>query len=264
MALMAMSANILGSDGWTWRLPESQISLQQGYGNCRKTSICPIGAAGEPQLILAGDSHAKHLVHGVDAWGKLRGIAVLAMTSPSCNLTFDMTGASGRQGSRCASLQAEFEQTLAKYPDVPVLLSELWRGYATVDITEAALADFLGKHAGRTIIVVGQAPQPDRKRYLCGYVPSIVMGEKHCINFNPDRSAEMITERWKTLISKFPNAELAELTSAICNGETCAVSDKGDNLFADSHHFSASGSLFIASRSLAPLLDPHFKVNIGH
>ncbi len=228
------------SGGWSWHLKTKYLVGNEGYYPCKKIHECPIGAEGDPAVILTGDSHATHLTAGFHNWATREGKGALVLTAPSCNIPM-ATGVNEFK-KPCEALSKVADRRFRQYPGVPLVVAQRWRGYPEQEKMLDALDRFLAAHSDRLVLVVGQMPQLPRATHRCGRHHSYILDESICETGAFDKIAPQTTMQVAQVVAKHPSARLIDPVKTFCKTDTCRTSIDNYRVYIDAHHISANAA----------------------
>jgi hypothetical protein len=168
MLLMCGSLGVgMGLNGWSWRLPESAVIVDQLSGQfdpfrepCHgvekallEKSECTIGVVREDRsfdVAVIGDSHAEVLIAAFDKLLKPRGLSGRQVTTNGCVPLFDVRVISGRGVERCRDFAETVSTFLERHDQLEfVVLSARWALYSETRWLE-------GESAARRFLVDAQ------------------------------------------------------------------------------------------------------------
>lgn len=289
LVVAGIAADGVLSEGWPRRLDavareHAAARTRTGYPPCAPTDVvCRFGStANEVDIVVIGDSHAKHLVHGLDTYAKARQLSVLSLTDRACApLPEVYTALRGVVQTRCTTSRKRIFETLDSVRPRLVLLSFGYLGYqrafSTVDGTPLDFdtpADFAKYFEGRIEAGIERFAADDRVFAIVlptlrpGFDPVECLGRPRLVDrrgwrgrcplepanklFAPSRPIERALVE---LAARRVDTQVLDPNVALCPEQTCRLTDDdGHLLFSDYHHLSAAGSDAVFG-ALAPRLD---------
>ncbi len=247
--LVGLSIN--RGDGWSWRIVSQYAVAEDGYGLCRDKIDCVISETGETSLVLAGDSHAKHLAEGLALVSDR--FEAKALTSLAC----DLTGAFEPRAAwleKCYSLRMLFAAHLAATPDAKIVYAQRWRAYGTLNEMAAALQEFLEKHRTRKTLIIGQLHEVGDHQSLCGSVSDYIYDARLCEKPLSTANADSYNAALEKVVNAFPNATLIRPQKALCPDGICRGTIGKEPVFVDSQHISAFAARRLFENEVIPWL----------
>jgi peptidoglycan/LPS O-acetylase OafA/YrhL len=254
IGIMFSAADMWATIGWQWRVPNAMPPAIAGYGACAGNDHCVVGAKNGTSVLVIGDSHARHLVAGLDKFGQANGIVFSVYTAPSCLITPYGLGLRTAFQDECKKLERAFSAELAKSANIAVVMAQRWRLYDDFPKVQDDVAAFLKKNQGHPILLVGQVPQPLRPVSLCGQVPPYIFDRKLCSIFETDKVANAMAVRFANVVAAAPNAVFANPSDGLCNSGGCEATEDGLSNYADGHHLSVTGSTRVVLSVVGPAL----------
>jgi peptidoglycan/LPS O-acetylase OafA/YrhL len=254
IGIMFTSSDMWATLGWQWRVPNAMPPAIAGYGACAVNDHCVVGAKSGTMVLVVGDSHARHLVAGLDKFGKANGIVFSVHTAPSCLITPYGLGLNTAFQEQCKKMEQSFSVELAKSENVAIVMAQRWRGYGDFQKVQDEVTEFIKNNSGHPILLVGQVPQPMRPVSLCGQLPAYVFDHKLCSVFERDVMAKNIAGRLTIVAANAPNAAFANPSDGICNSIGCEATEGGVSNYSDGHHLSVTGSTRVVSSVIGPSL----------
>lgn len=223
VAVLSIPAvHAMSNNGWEWRINGSEsIENEAASYVCRNhkeiskvESICTAGAdkIGQADVLLIGDSHAEHLVTGIDYLGKKYNLEIDVWTHYGCPPIFGtyVMQKFGRQHWReeCKQQSTQWEQAISSSRYRHIILAGRWMnlyepdGYGQSAIRTRFLVDdgnpvmdenvsrelFRSKlrstveeinKSGAKAIVISQIPLLVRNMQDCNKIPDYLVTERH-------------------------------------------------------------------------------------
>ena len=254
ISLALVVSSILWTSGWSWRLKTPYTPSAEGYGVCKRTQECKFDRSGAVSVILAGDSHAKHLATGLGYWATQESKSAVLLTSPSCGVPSKLKTAP-HHGPQCLKIKKLLADNLTAHPNATVVIAQRWRGYGEKEQVASALEAFLSKHRSQKIVVIGQFPQPELPQYLCGNIPSYVFANEKCETKYRDDGAAQYNVLLKAVVGKFTNAEFANPAMALCENGLCKGVIGHNPVFSDEHHVTDFAGKYLFKNLFSPFLE---------
>lgn len=226
---------------------------------------CEIGdiASGTTTIALVGDSHAGHLIEGLDAWGRDNRVRFVTYLKTWCAGTGQPGIAAAHVGSggavrSCATWGVGVvDSILADSRIEAVMYANYTRPYTLPDPTHAGRTisadDFAAGwtrliEGDRTVIAVRDVPTMRPMQ-----VPQCIAGQPGVVDPCTRPRAEVLpAEDVDPLVvaaTANPDVELIDLTPIFCDEATCHTLIGGVIAYFDAHHLTSTFSL-----SLAPIL----------
>lgn len=197
-----------------------------------------------PNILLWGDSHAAHLIHGFRR--ALPQATLMRATMAQCT-PYDEPG----QSAACTEFNGRLPglaRDLA--PDI-VVLSGNWTRTAMAPVAQASLLATIEAitEAGSRVVVIGPSPQFDRPLpdLLIATSRFGVTSEGHMLTFFAEVDAFL-----RALVKDVPRTDYVSLLTLLCTGSDCVLqTSDGAPLAWDDGHFTAQGSELAVSRIVA-------------
>lgn len=282
VALVALHG---AQDGWPGRLDATASAFaaargKTGYTPCRESDVvCRVGAVGPTHLVVIGDSHAKHLIHGVDAYAKQRGVAAEILTENGCApLPGVTTARKGVVRQLCLKSRDTIDGRLAELQPRLVVYSLAYLGYRPAfvepDGTPIPFADddaFARYFAERLEASMDRIRAPRFGVVLPslrpGFDPVECLGRPRILDRRDAAqrcpippaaqalaSSRAVVRALEALAERRDDLTLLDPNVALCPDGACRVVDDGRLLYSDHHHLTAPGADLVVA-SFADQLD---------
>lgn len=208
-------------------------------------------ATDKPNVLIWGDSHAAHLVHGFRT--SMPGVNFLHASSNSCPPVVD-----GRAdyGDYCEKLNA-FMFTQFDFSAVDHVIISHREGLAEDMLRQTANTAKFVIARGPSVTIVGPSPSFNievSKVVLAGAFPIGRMQQKLDQELNK-RPFEI--EKEVIASGVLDGIDYVSSLKALCSGTSCsAFTETGDPIFHDQDHYTTAGSITVAQRLIdqSPIL----------
>jgi len=202
-------------------------------------SAC-IAKGPHPRILLWGDSHAAHLVHGLKQ--ALPKTTLMRASMAQCAPDIE-----AGQSAACTDFNRRLPGLVRDLaPDI-VMISANWMSSAMTPTTQASLlatTKAITAAGGRTI-VIGPGPQFDRP------VPKILVASSRFGVASTGHEAYFLGEvdaSLRDLLKDQPQTDYVSLLALLCPGKDCVLqTPEGAPLAWDEGHLTAQGSELAAS-----------------
>ncbi|HET6534831.1 MAG TPA: SGNH hydrolase domain-containing protein [Sphingomicrobium sp.] len=284
--LIAVAASIIATDGLSNRFPQI-AALEAKLGRPAMCDGCHIGAPGEPQLVLWGDSHAAAISPSIRDVAHREKIPGVAFTSPGCP---PLIGAQPftrdePKSIRCRAFQEHALASIEALPRVTtIILAGRWalatettrfgdetRGRSFLrdsktdrnSVTESrrAFAEALPRtvraltkdHPKARILLIGQVPEPGFDPAEC--MIRAMMFDRDLSKCATVKSASRDRLRFSdSLIEQFaaddPQVGAIMLDRLTCASERCQTMMGITPLYRDVDHLSREGAVAVLRKCL--------------
>lgn len=260
--LILVAFSIRANDGYPARydfnLPEQDFRQVYREGSCLlqsetavdsyKLSNCRAGHAGAPSNILVwGDSHAAHLIPGLDEIGKRDGFQFYQASYGGCPpLAEPVVG-----DDQCGKFQQSIMDILSEDKTIStVVISANWGVYAARGDIVSAIEETIGaiRALDKDVVFVGPGPNYEID------VPSLFalslsrFGEWRPDKFPPRRN-QALQESLRRLVARTEVRSVFPY-EVFCEGDACEVIDasSGNLIIWDTNHLTIEGSRRLADR----------------
>lgn len=273
--LIVPAAAIWSSHGWTERIPADRVMLTSRDSRVLETkTYCSARDPSKPEnlftcqnfrgktrdIILWGDSHARHLVAGFSQLYPEHNIfvAYLSACVPQSGIGgFVHSYPEQSKTDACVERNRQALAFLKSYRRSTIVVSNSKRGdpETMAGPTKEILAELVA--AGHNAFVLGDFIRPGRHLVNCASVPGWLISDAHiklrCTGL-PDKMQEELAynERLDGLLDGFINPNHFH-----CPGGRCVHLDGSTVLYRDDHHLSPEGAVFLLSRLKAHLPIDH-------
>ena len=199
----------------------------------------------DKDIILWGDSHARHLIVGIS--NAFPNYNVYVMYLSGCNAQSGTSGYVNERSSiidrnNCVRRNRDAQSFLSTYrPSVVVLSSAKQATPAVVAGPSNTIIASLTA-AGHTAFMIGDFVRPSRSLASCWSVPALVIDDAHirerCVGLATRAKYEMqYNIAMEGLVPRFVNPNAIQ-----CPDGTCRYFKDGKLLYRDDHHLSSFGS----------------------
>ena len=288
--LIVPSATAWGNSGWKWRVSEPPQGIKDQLANSKQFHIDQYGgngypergwvsggANGIPDIVVIGDSHARHYAYGLDhVIGKPNNLNIY-LSSVSCILLPGMTRLTPGTDwdSLCSSALDNALEMLNKNPESVLIISQLWVSQLTIAATNPGrikvpdgsgqggynllldkIRELKSKIGNHELIVIGNVPgagspdiagcynRPVLARGDCLTKIGIKYSDVGSININ-----KSLAESGKIKGVYFINPQ-----DAFCHEGFCVAIKNDSILYSDGYHLSKAGSEFVISQEKEDIL----------
>lgn len=231
------------------------------------------------QVLILGDSHAKHFV---DYFTQNNvKIQIISNNGTYCYSLDKCIGSkkyfidpiTKQYGSLVNYLNLIDNTIAVQEKTVPIIISHRWYqhfkdNYQNLEqYLNAGIGKFISKYADRQFIVVGslfgvEAIDNITQCYMIKeynkYLPTALIDNLNCQQKNIlfDDKFRKINNHLKAFTLQYPNVSFIDPNPAICNNYYCRLfDDKGNPLFSDDNHLSIYGANFIGSKIFETLVN---------
>jgi peptidoglycan/LPS O-acetylase OafA/YrhL len=205
-----------------------------------------IAKGARPRLLLWGDSHAAHLVHGLKH--ALTRATLMRASMAQCTPYVE-----AGQSEACKDFNRRLPGLVRDLaPDV-VMISGNWTRTAMTPTAQAGLLATTRAitAAGSRVLVIGPSPQFDQA------VPRILLAASRFGVTSAGHAAEFLGEvdsSLRDLLKNQPQTDYVSLLALLCPDTDCVLqTPEGAPLAWDGGHLTAQGSEFVASRIVTAL-----------
>jgi peptidoglycan/LPS O-acetylase OafA/YrhL len=223
---------------------------------------CEFGETQHPDrtVVVVGNSHAGHLIAGLEAYGEANGWRVELMRKTGCTgaSTLELTERGCREWTETvlaelldrddvdAVVFATNDESLHYLGPADATESQLEQLRAGVTANLAALVA-----AGRTVVAVGDVPGTYSPAPECVYLHR--GDDDPCASPREEESGNLVAEAARAT----PGVAFVGLDQYFCDTDTCHVVIGGAVVYIDEHHLTAA-----FSRSLGPFLGAEIAVRM--
>ena len=230
------------------------------------------------QVLILGDSHAKHLVDYFTQ-NKVK-IQIISNNGTYCYSTDKCIGSKKyfidpitKQYGSLENYLNLIDNTIAKQDKrVPIIISHRWYqhfkdNYKNLEqYLNAGIGKLISNYPDRQFIVVGslfgvEAIDNITQCYMIKehnkYLPKSLIDTLKCQQKNIlfDDKFRIINSHIKTFTLQYPNVSFIDPNPAICKDNYCRLfDDNGNPLFSDDNHLSIYGANFIGSKLFEALV----------
>ena len=264
-ALFFISIGVMGN--YTQGFPERLSKYQQPLFNCSAErnifnenlgcfldlehnkdhfGSCTFKSTGTKNIVLWGDSHAAHLVSGLQAIGGYHHLTQLTATScqPILKMSFP-------NQPHCRDINTYVMEKIRRNPPDQVILAGRWDPHNQQWRQLKNTVEQLRKSGVHNIVIIGPAPIWDNQlphimaRFNIPFarLPRRLKDHVEADIFLTDRSMQLAAQQWQV--------SYISLLSMLCNQQGC-LSRLGKTpaqlMSLDEGHFTPAGSKYVASK----------------
>lgn len=291
MLTLLPASTIWSSNGWEWRV-NMPPQIKEQLADSKQFHIDQYGGAGytsqgwvypkaphNADIVLIGDSHAKHYAKGLDEVIAKTQKKNMYISSVSC---FFLPGMTRRTpgfdwDTLCQdALNKAIAVVKASPKDSIVVVSHSWSGqlskagilgqkepYAPGDSEEgyrfiaSKLGDLSKAVDGRKVIVIGNVP-PSQSEDISGCYSRPSFFAFDCEALASTNQASLKTSQGnailKEAVAKIPNVMFLDPEDALCENGVCHAIKDGVVLYSDSSHLSKAGSVEVITKFAKPII----------
>ncbi|HWD29921.1 MAG TPA: acyltransferase family protein, partial [Rhizomicrobium sp.] len=273
-ALFALSAGLPGRLPPDVRAIAAQAAAPMRGQWCNARQDCVSGDPALPgEAVLWGDSHARALVPGLEAFAAARHLRLRQLSRGGCPPLpgLDVTAPDAGPFARCAHDGRDALDRILHTPDVKlVILEARWEVYfnehrihpdaTAAQAFTAALASLLDTLAAHRIavLVIGNVPIfPDVAAHCYGRERMFGRDPAKCLGQSRAGALALLSQS-ETLIAQTAAAHHARYhaaTADLCDGTVCHAFWGGQLLYLDNHHLTPAGAALVGQglmRQLGP------------
>jgi peptidoglycan/LPS O-acetylase OafA/YrhL len=206
---------------------------------------CVLGDAGEPTILLYGDSNAAHYVGALRVIAEANGLTFRNLAHSSCPpIGSDPTPfTSARYREPCIASLEVAKDVLSEYQTVVIGAS--WAAYDLMDSLAfreqiAAQVDRLAG-AGKSVVLLGLIPPQPRFDRAC-LAKRALLPLVDCEQVRVREQVPEINVVLEEIASKYPHVWYLDPYPALCRNQRCLAYDSKTPLYYDAGHLSMSGS----------------------
>lgn len=182
-----------------------------------------------PNMIVVGDSHARHLIPG------------LISEFPEFNVIF-LASTGLHKGSRESLF--DLRDILSKTRDSDfVLLSSFWDDFGISDEFQVFIDEMVGYKA--PVFIDTGTPKFSFPSFRCKYGISIFLTSKLCENSSSFSLGENMRFDLGTLVEDYRGVTLLDSQKAFCRNNSCSMLRENEILFYDNNHLNSRGSVYL-------------------
>lgn len=279
MLMVLPASTIWASGGWEWRVDEARRELAAKMGNSKQFHIDNYGGAGYPysgwihggarevaDLVVIGDSHARHYANGLDKIIGPAGPNTIFISSVSCIVLPGMTRLTPGTDwdTLCPGALTKAIEAINKNPNSAVMISESWHtqlphagaldasssftgtnsveGYRFITEKLDELRSIIGN---RQLVIVGNVPGAGNPDVMgCFMRPSII--ESNCMSLLNITRDSIESRKGNDVLAQYAATRLNTIFldpfDAFCSEDVCASADEKAVYYSDSSHLSKAGS----------------------
>ncbi|MBW4032847.1 MAG: acyltransferase [Acidobacteria bacterium] len=207
------------------------------------------GPAGDPTLLLWGDSLTAQLYPGLESRGRALGYRLVQRTASSCPPELDNQYS---DRGNCNEINASTRAYIRKTRPAAVVINGRWPDDETQRNAQiSAISVFLRQNGVKTVILVGPAPDwaPDLRGIL---IRETFPHDTLPLTMTPPASTWPGTQAEDASLAALSariGAEYLSLVARLCTGDQCRIRVSGDipaGLVASDHdHLTAQASRFV-------------------
>ncbi len=192
-----------------------------------------------PNMIVVGDSHARHLIPG------------LISEFPEFNVVFiASTGFHKDSREKLSNLK----EILAKTRDSDfVVLSSFWDEFGVNNDFQGFIDDISGFKA--SVFIETGTPKFSFPSFRCKYGISIFLTSKLCENSSSFSLDENMRLDLRELVDDYRGVTLLNSHKAFCRNNSCSMLRDNEILFYDNNHLNSRGSVYLIQYLRAKYID---------
>jgi peptidoglycan/LPS O-acetylase OafA/YrhL len=275
-ALLAVAALFIFSGGLPRRVPADvravdAVAAAPLAGRwCEPASTHPDCLRGNPsfagEAVLWGDSHARALAPGLDAFAAAQHLRLRIFTRSACPPLKDVEVASpnGAPYPRCTAFNRAALAAILPDPSVRLVILEAhWeiylneprlppRSMAAYRLRDgiAAVLETLAAHKIPVVLVGNVARFPDVPAHCYGRERMFGRDPSPCLGV-PRSQVRQLTQASDAILAaaaaQHPSVRFYDPAQALCGPAICRAFDRGRVLYADTHHLSRDGALVVGA-----------------
>ncbi len=252
--------------GWEWRIPPERRARSNDqwrsleFAHCRQTDArmpaalvtCQNDRGSSSDIIIWGDSHARHLVSGFSDVYPSFNVHVMFLAGCVSQSGFEgyvRHSGNARDDEACVERNRAALSFLRGFRQAVVVLSGAKRGQPEDMVAPTRYLQSQLRDAGHTVIVMGDVIRPGKALVACRnapdwLIPDSVLSERCGPDFRMVQREMQYSLRLSELMP-----DLADVRSVQCPGGECVfVMEDGRPLFRDDHHLTPVGSTWLIAR----------------
>ncbi len=250
LALAAVAIMVFG--GFPQRISDDIFSnATGGYEGCPYPQCAHPDSSNDIQLVVIGDSHARHLYAGLISYSETHdlGFAILHY-DPWCS---PVTGQQEDRDYDCASRLAGQSAFISEIGPEKALLAPRWAGRKEVEGQAAASRlHELTNLDHDSIGIVLNVPEwfQNRQPAGCAIPELIIESAARCAAIA--RADPFYVEREAInarLAASYEWGLVTDPFKALCTATECAQISDGNPIYSDGHHLTATGSIILMNET---------------
>lgn len=220
---------------------------------------CVFGDVNAPTTVmLLGDSHAEHWLPAVDRIGRERGWRVVAMIKPACpvaDLHVFISRRLKRHYAECGEFRGEMVKRIIAQRPALVILSSYDHyvahadGSSAWDVTPSVWRDALRRtyrllsSAGLRTVVIRDVPDAGFDAPACLSRRAAGMPSVRACTYQLEDALHPAARAAQTEAARgIPRLAFVDMTDRVCSTRPCPVIQRGNIVFRDGDHLTASFS----------------------
>lgn len=284
LAAYGVQRYIRTSDGVAWRLPPAAATFaaenpvevttrnlcrDPNGKNNKIGSDCEIGAAGDPQFLLFGDSHAQAIATEVADLARRQNLAGHALIAGGCPATVDLNAYQATVFSKCIEHYAGFDAWLANPSIKTVVMVTRWATYDTGetmpnesrksrrvfgpgDTNRNAFEDRVFhtvdkiRAAGKNVAIIGPIPElgfnlpAEMTKALMQHRSPVIPIDRQSFDLRQAGVMDMLAR-----LDKIDGVDVFYPHTLLCDEAQCRTELDGKALYVDDDHLSPEGARFL-------------------
>jgi peptidoglycan/LPS O-acetylase OafA/YrhL len=276
LLLAAPAAAIWTQAGWDWRVPAERQARSNDqwrsleFAHCRQRDpqlpaalvTCQNDRGASHDIIIWGDSHARHLVSGFSDVFPSSNVHVLFLAGCVAQSGFEgyvRRSGSPRDDEACVERNRAALNFLLGQRAATIVLSGAKRDQPDHLVAPTRYLEAQLRTVGHTVVVMGDVMRPGRALVACRNVPAWLLPDsvldERCV---PDGRMVERELRYSLRLSELM-PDVVDVRAVQCPDGTCVFStEDGRPLFRDDHHLTPAGSTWLIERlrNVLPIRPP--------
>ena len=266
VVMLVLAYSAIASAGWPWRIPAKRIMSTPAQYLAEETRLCgeaesskglvtcQVERNSEQSIYVFGDSHARHLIAGLESSYPDHNIRIMYFTGCLPNYgTLGYTYSLGTQAlnDACGKRNSEALKFFASIPPTTIILSFWMIDADLTEVFKRSISSVVHQliSDGHRVRVLSDVIRPGISLSDCYAVPRTISDkhqEKRCRgNAKLDRKLVSQNEKLAQILGAPPYVDMSRF---FCPSDYCRASIDGKLLFRDSNHLTIDGSrLYIAT-----------------
>ncbi|MDC1198762.1 acyltransferase [bacterium] len=266
VVVTGFAGSMVGTEGWKWRIAEERL-LPSSRENRKlvfrdycasldpskpeEIFTCQNYRGSQHDIIIWGDSHARHLTPGISEAFPNHNIYDLYLSGcvPQSGFKgYVRQHSSAKKNQPCVDHNKRALEYLRNYKESTIILSSAKRSKPEIiaESTRWLLAEL--RAAGHSAIILGDFIRPGRQLSDCfsvpDFLPQIAKPEDHCTgNKKIMKHGLAYNDALEELLPGFISPNMIQ-----CPDGVCQFFKEGLPLYADHHHLNPRGSIHFISK----------------